>query len=49
MLKTLGTVLLIIASMVGFVFSYGFAYNKIARFMNANQEQSNSSTLVAHK
>jgi len=49
MLKTFATIMLIIASVVGFVFSYEVAYNKIAKFMNISQEQSGADVMVTKK
>ncbi len=43
MWKTFATVLLILASLAGFVFSYEFAYHKIARVLDRPADQTGSS------
>ncbi|NLI79734.1 MAG: hypothetical protein GX442_25230 [Candidatus Riflebacteria bacterium] len=39
MLRTFATVLLILASLVGFVFSYEYAYHKISRVLTSSTDQ----------
>lgn len=46
MVRTFATVLLILASLVGFLFSYEFAYHKIARILDGTSDQPSASWIA---
>ncbi|RCK81408.1 MAG: hypothetical protein OZSIB_2277 [Candidatus Ozemobacter sibiricus] len=46
MVRTFATVLLILASLAGFLFSYEFAYHKIARVLDRPADQPNAAWIA---